>query len=566
MAVPSTLHDSLLARLDRLSVVKEVAQAGAAIGRQFAHETLAAVLSLDPIELSHSLTRLTDAGLIRSHGLPPDAVYTFKHALIQDAAYATMLRPRRQRLHARIAQVLEADPELAPRSPELLAHHFTEADQPEKAVPYLLAAGLQASASAAHTEACKLFNEGLRLAAAIKDDDVRHRLELRLNVRLGMSLAATRGFAATEVEASNRRARELCELVGDPDELFWVLRGLCALYIVRADAKTSRELAEQCVRLAQETRREEFLVEAFVMEGYAQGNFGDVARAREALGQAVHIYRSTAAGRFAYPTPQDPLVASLSLLAVLSLIQGDTAAATVQMQDAIATADALERPFDLAYAHTWAAMFESLDRNFARAAEHAGQAMEISQRHGFDGWLAAGAMQLGVAQAGLGAAPQALALIGGTLPAWQGSGAEVTIVFFLAGLAEAHRAAGQHEQALEAVNRAIAHAERHGERWYDAELYRRRGEWLLQQAGTESGDAGASDGEADLRRAVEIAREHGARRFELRAALGLARVLAAVGDAPRALPLLQQALQPFPAVPDNSDQREAAALLAELAA
>ena len=136
------------------------------------------------------------------------------------------------------------------------------------------------------------------------------------------------------------------------------------------------------------------------MEGYAQGNFGDLARAREALGQAVQTYRSTAAGRFAYPTPQSPLVASLSLLAVLTLIQGDRAAASEQMQDAIATAEALERRFDLAYAHTWAAMFESLDRNFARAAEHAGVGDgDISQRHGFDGWLAAGAMQLGVAQA-----------------------------------------------------------------------------------------------------------------------------------------------------------------------
>jgi predicted ATPase len=259
-------------------------------------------------------------------------------------------------------------------------------------------------------------------------------------------------------------------------------------------------------------------------------------------------------------------VASLSLLAVLTLIQGDQAAASVQMQDAIATAEALERPFDLAYAHTWAAMFESLDRNFARAAEHAGRAMEISQRHGFDGWLAAGAMQLGVAQAGLGDAPQALALIGGTLPAWQGSGAELNIVFFLAGLAEAHHAAGQNEQALETVDRSIAHAERHGEHWYDAELYRRRGEWRLQQAGFATGDAGAAQGQADLRRAIEIAHERGARRFELRAALGLARALAAVGDRPGAVPVLREALQPFPTVPDNIDQREAAALLAELEA
>ena len=562
-AVPSTLHDSLLARLDRLSAVKEVAQAGAAIGREFDYETLAAALSMEPNELHHSLARLTDAGLIHSRGVPPEAVYTFKHALIQDAAYATMLRPRRQRLHARIAQFLEADPVAAQRTPELLAHHHTEADQPDKAVPYLLAAGLQAGGSAAHTEACKHFNEGLRLAATLKDDDVRHRLELRLNVHLGMSLAATRGFAAPEVEAANQRARELCALVGDPDELFWVLRGLCALYIVRADAKTSLELADRCLQLAQETRRNEFLVEAFVMEGYAHGDFGDLARAHAALAKAVHIYRCTAAGRFAYPTPQDPLVASLSLLAVLSLIQGDTAAAVAQAEDAIRTAKALERPFDLAYAHTYAAMFESLGRNFAGAAEHAALAMEISQRHGFAGWLAASAMQLGVAKAGLGVAPEAVALIGGTLPAWQASGAEMISVFFLSGLAQAYVASGQHEQALEAVNRAIAHGVRHGDRWYDAELYRQRGEWRLQQTGSGDG-AWAVDGEADLRRAIEIAREQGAHGFGLRAALSLARTLAAAGDAKQARALLREALQPFPTAQPGGEQREAAALLAEL--
>ena len=563
VSIPSTLHDSLLARLDRLAVVKDVAQAGAAIGREFAYRTLAALLPMSAAELDASLARLLESGLIHGQGQPPDAVYTFKHALIQDAAYATMLRPRRQGLHAQIAQVLEADPLPAHRAPELLAHHFTEANQVDRAVPYLLQAGLKAASGAAHTEACKYFDEGLRLLAALPEDAARNRLEMGLRLHLGMSLAATRGFAAPEVEATHQRARDLCRLLDDKDELFWVLRALCALYTVRGHAQTAQELSDDCVRLGQETQRNEFLVEALVMEGYTQGLGGNLTRGRQAMDRAVQIYRSTEAGRFAYPTPQDPSVASLTFAASLSLVQGDVDSGVRQIEDAVRTAEALNRPFDLAFAQAYAAMFENLRRNHERAAHHAGLALEISQRHGFTGWLAASAMQLGVAKAGLGAAQEAIGLIGGTLPAWQGSGAELNNCFFMSGLAAAYRAADRLDMALQTVTQAIEHADRHSEHWYDAELYRQRGELLLLMG------AEAALAEADFVRAIEIARQQGARTFELRAALGLVRSQLAASDpprSPRALPALRAAVQQWAEVQDSVEQREAAQLLEALAA
>jgi class 3 adenylate cyclase/tetratricopeptide (TPR) repeat protein len=560
VAIPSTLHDSLLARLDRLAVAKDVVQAGAAIGRDFAYTTLAAVLPLPVAELNNSLARLVESGLIHGQGLPPDAVYTFKHALIQDAAYATMLRPKRQGLHAQIAQVLEADPVPARRAPELLAHHFSEADQGHRAAPYLLQAGLKAAAGAAHTEACKYFDEGLRLTQTLPEDAARNRLEMGLRLHLGMSLAATRGFAAPEVESTHQRARDLCRLLDDKDELFWVLRALCALYTVRGRANTAQELSDDCVRLGQETRRPEFMVEALVMEGYTQGLGGNLTRGRGAMDRVVQIYRSTEAGRFAYPTPQDPSVASLTFAASLSLAQGDLDLGVLQIEDALRTAQALKRPFDLTFAQAYAAMFENLRRNYEQAAHHAGIAIEIAQRHGFAGWLAASAMQLGVAKAGLGAAQEAIGLIGSTLPAWQASGAALNNCFFMAGLAAAYRGAGQLEQALQTATQAIEHAERHSEHWYDAELYRLRGELLLQMG------AELQEAEDDFERALAVARQQGALTFELRAAISLARGLLAAGDKIRAPALLRAAIAQHGAARGSQDHREAAELLDTLAA
>jgi class 3 adenylate cyclase/predicted ATPase len=558
-SVPSTLQDSLLARLDRLAVAKEVAQAGAAIGREFSHQTLAALLPMSPAELNASVARLIDAGLIQSRGLPPDAVYMFKHALIQDAAYATMLRPRRQGLHARIAQVLQADPSVAQRTPELLAHHLVQADQVTQALPHLLAAGLNAAAAAAHTEACRHFNEGLRLLQALPEDTPHRRLELRLRVHLGMSLAATQGYASPEVEATQQRARALCEQEHDPDEMYWVLRGLCAMYLVRADAPAARELSDQCTRLAQQTGRDEFLVEALVMEGYVQGYFGDLARARQALSQAVHVYRHTDACHFAYPTPQDPCTASLVMLAMLEMLQGDQATALAHIDDALQAAEARRRPFDQAWAHCWAALVNNLRRDFERAAHHAGVAMEISQRHGFNGWLAAGAMHLGVAKAELGAPQEAVALVGGTLPAWVGSGAELNCCFFRSGLVQAHRAAGEFELALLQVDQALAQALARGEHWYNAALRRQRAELLLHTGQTAAAEAG-------LRDAMAIARRQGAHTLELRAAAVLARLLMGAARHDEARQVLDDALPYFAQQPDNLDLIEARTLLAEIAA
>ncbi len=561
LAVPSTLHDSLLARLDRLAVVKEVVQVGAAIGREFPHAMLAALVRLPAAELQETLDRLSEAGLIHCRGIAPDASYVFKHALIQDAAYATMLRPKRQALHARIAQILEADAGAAAREPEVLAQHLIEAGLEARAVPFLQQAGLLASAAAAHTEACKYFEQGLALLPRVPDEASRHRLELGLRVHLGMSLAATRGFAAPEVEATNQRARELCRLIGETDDLFWVLRGLCALYIVRSDAATSRELSEHLVRLGEQTQRAEFLIEGYLMQGYTLVYSGEAQAGRMALLKALDIYRTADGARKVFPTPQDPAVAAMSLLAIVCWMLGEASPADAHAQGAVAQAEASGRPFDVAYAHCFVAMFENLRRQSERAAHHAGLVIEIATRHGFGVWQAAGAMHLGVAKAALGAAPEAVGILGATLPAWRASGAELNSGFFMAGLAAGHVAVGDRDQALATVSEAIAHAERHHEHYYDAELFRLRAEILAE--GGASADAAVR---ADFGRAIETAQRQGTVLLELRAALGLVKRMAAAGDRTGARDLLASTLVKVTGAGASAEVIEAAVLLQELRA
>lgn len=555
--VPSTLHDSLLARLDRLSSVKEVAQAGAAIGREFDHATLAAVLPLSAAELNAALVRLTESGLVFGRGLPPDAVYTFKHALVQDTAYATMLRARRQSLHARIAQVLE---DQGGAAPELLAHHHTAADQIEQALPYLLAAGLGAGAAAAHTEACKHFKEGLRLAATLPEGPARHAHELRLRLHLGMSLAATLGFAAQEVEACNQRARELCRLLGDTEELFWVLRGLCALYIVRRDTRTSGELADQLVRLGEATRRPDHLIEAYLMLGYHSTYIGELAVGRHALERVVSLYHEHGGLQIPWPTPQDPLVAAESLLAVVAWLTGRARAAQDHADEALLAAERTGKPFDVAYANVHVACVSNLRGDGAVAARHAMQAVDTAQRHGFAVWMASGYMNLGFAKGILGSAAEAaegIAMLEATLPAWRASGAELNAGYFMVGLAQARRSAELHDAALQAIEDAITHDQAFNEHYYDALQLRIRGELKL------AGDAAAA--RADFEQAIWVARQQGAAMLELQAALALARCPGDAVATARARTALRDALLAAPAAAETREFREASALQAALA-
>ena len=252
LAIPSTLHASLLARLDRLAAVKDVAQTAAAIGREFSYSLIAIVAGLPERDLQAALARLVDAELVFQRGSLPDANYLFKHALVQDAAYASMMRSRRQELHGQIAKVLEEEfPDIVASEPEVLAHHFTAAGLIQRGVFYWQRAGQQASDRSAYPEAATHFKVGLELLNQMPDTPARAHQELALHVGLGAALLVTRGHAVSEVERSYLKARELCMRIGETPELAPILFGLWRYYNTRAHLKTAREPVETLLRLAE---------------------------------------------------------------------------------------------------------------------------------------------------------------------------------------------------------------------------------------------------------------------------------------------------------------------------
>ncbi len=516
--VPSSLQDLLMARLDRLSGAKEIAQVAAVIGRDFSRDLLAAVVQPGSVEIDDAIARLDDAELVQPISDADGGSYRFRHALIQDAAYGTLLRATRQRLHGRIAEAIEARfPETAESAPELLAHHFTQAADAPHAVPYWRRAGLRAASRAANAEASRHFEAALTQLALLPITPERLGLELELQVQLGLALSAWRGYAAPGVETAYRRARELCHMMGDVAELFPVIRGLCTFYIVRTDLTAAHELALQCVRLGEETARPDYLVEGYSALGYVLYYFGQLDKAVELLSRSIEIYRNADGEKLVYPSAQDPCIASLCLLSHAQCLQGRLPEARRTADEAIELAQRLNRPFEMAYARGYCAMLENLLGNPLLALNHAQQCLAISQERGFMIWLGVGTIQLCCAMTATGNAQGAVDMLEGTFAAWLAGGAKLSTPFCKAWIARTRLALGHAVEAAAAIDEGLAASAESRERYMDADLLRLKADVALTR-----GERGAA-AEA-LRESLRIAAEQGTRLFELRSATALYRL------------------------------------------
>jgi predicted ATPase len=310
LAIPTTLQDSLMARLDRLAPVKAIAQLGATIGRQFPYELLQAVSSLDEATLQGALGRLVEAELLYQRGVPPQATYTFKHALIQDAAYQSLLKSTRQQSHQRIVQVLEARFfETVATQPELLAHHYTQAGCHAQAITYWQRAGRRAYERSAYVEAISHLTQGLELLKAMPDTPERFQQEGLLQATLGAAYTATNGYAAPDVERAYTRARMLCQQMGDTRQLFPVLVGLWNFYFVRGELRTACELGEQLLALAQSAQDPMRLLRAHAVLGEILFHVGQLLPARAHLEQGIALYASQPRRSHAVQTPTVPCLA-----------------------------------------------------------------------------------------------------------------------------------------------------------------------------------------------------------------------------------------------------------------
>jgi len=519
-AIPATLQDSLMSRLDRLMTGKVIAQLGATIGRQFSYALLQAVAQLNDRTLQEELHRLVEAELLYQRGVPPQATYTFKHALIQDAAAQSLLKSTRLHYHQRIAQVLEAQfPGTTEGQPELLAHHYTEAGLIEQAVDYWQKAGQSAVQRSAHVEAISHLTQGLELLATLPETPERIRREVDMLIALGASLIATKGWAAPEVGETYTSAQQRCHHLEDPYQLFPVLRGLWSYYLVRAEYQRAHALGAQLLTLAQQVQDPAMLLEAYRGLGATLFFLGAAAEAYTHLAQGIALYdpQQHRASVCLYAEDTGVVCRSHAALALWWLGYPDQGLA--RTDEAVTLAQHMAHPFSLGYALGCAAVFYQLRRE-GRGAQECGEAtLSLAQEQGFPHWRAMGSILRGWTLAQQGQAQEGIEQIHQGMRAFRATGTELERPHWLALLAEAYGTTGQLEEGLAVLAEAVTLAETTGERWYEAELHRLKGELLLQQSSSNQTEA-----EACFHHALDIARSQQAKSFELRTATSLARL------------------------------------------
>ncbi|MBI3756842.1 MAG: adenylate cyclase, partial [Deltaproteobacteria bacterium] len=488
LAIPSTLQDSLMARLDRHPVSKEVAQLGAVLGREFAYTTLKALTPLDDATLQERLAQLVEAELLYQRGRPPRAHYVFKHALIQDAAYASLLKSSRQHYHQQIAHLFEHQfPDLVETQPELVAHHYTEAGLIEQALPYWQQAGRRAAQRSANVEAVSHLRRGLALLETLPETLERSQHELAIQATLGPVLIQTQGWAAPETGAAYLRATALCQQLGETAQHFPVLYGVWAFQVVRPDYQTARKLGEQLLHLAEREQDSALLVEAHFTLGLTLFHLGEVAAGRRHCEQSVAHYDAQQHRALAIAYGHDPAMSALIYEAWALWLLGYPEHALRQSQASVTLARGLTHSFSLSYALNMAAAVHHYRREWDQSLEQTEAAIALATEHGFPHWTAQSTIYRGRAVAEHGHVAEGIVQIRWGIAAMRDIGSEVFQSYFLGLLAEVYLHDGQVEEGLATVAEALAFVERTEERFHEAELWRIKGELMLAQSKTSLG-------------------------------------------------------------------------------
>jgi class 3 adenylate cyclase/predicted ATPase len=557
-AIPTTLHASLLARLDRLAPVRLVAQIGAAIGRQFPYVVLRAVSRLPEDDLQTSLARLVASGLIFQRGTPPDAVYAFKHVLVQDAAHGSLLRSVRQQLHARIAAALEAhSPELMDSQPELFAQHYEEAGLIEESVACWGTAGRRSASRSAMAEAATQFQRGLDQLALLPDSPERQRQELEFCSALGGVFFAAKGFAAPESARANARSRELWDQLGSPSDFLAVPYRQSRYHMYRGELDLAQRLNEDLMRLSLQRNDAAGLVLSHASSGGNLSFAGEFAASRRHLEEVLARYDPVSCGSLVRQVGFHPQVNSQAYLGVVLFCLGFPDQASAQSREAIAEARKLAHPPSLAGSLAVGVRLASLVGDDVALDERAKQLVSLATEQGFPFWRALGATFRGWAKVRGGDVTEGISLLRGGSTAYRVTGAELAMPFYTALLAGACEMAGEIDEGLSLLDDALQSIERTGERWFAAELNRQKGQLLLRQGHIEAA-------EQLYRKALSIAEEQGAKLWELRAAASLARLRGDQGQRGEARDLLAPVYGWFTEGFDTQDLRQGKALLDKL--
>jgi class 3 adenylate cyclase/tetratricopeptide (TPR) repeat protein len=520
-AIPASLHASLLARLDRLGQAKEVAQIGAATGREFSHALLASVAQKTEPELALALNRLVEAGLLFRQGVPPDAHYLFKHALVQDVAYDTLLREKRQQLHARIAAVLDQEFDVGDSQPELLARHYTLAGMPREAINYWQRAGERATKRSANKEAITHFRNALQLLEMVPDRATYADRELQLLLALGPALMTTTSSAAPEIGRVYARARELASVGQQVADLFPTVWGAWLIAFTRGDFATAARLVDELFGMAKTSGNTELALQAHHAAWPSFWVAGALATARDHIQKGVALYRREAHRLQALQYGgHDPAVCGYVSNAVIAATMGYPDQALEEIQKGLTLARGLDHPPTLAQALWFAAELHQIRREPTKVEEYVSQVLPMLVMHGSAVGVANATMLRGWARVMQGDTDHGIALMQEGLANWRKTGSKFHVPYRLARAAEAHLIAGKTDDGLRLIEEAGGNS---GDAWFAPELDRLKGELLFKVG---DGD----EAESCLRRALEAAHAEGARLLELRAAMSLAGLLEARGQ------------------------------------
>jgi len=550
LAIPATLHDSLLARLDRLASVKEVAQIGAAIGRDFSRALLAAVANRPEAEVEVALDQLVASELVFRSRTSPEAPYTFKHALVQDAAYGTLLKARRQHLHASIAKMLEERfADMVDKQPEVLAHHSTQAGLLEKAVEYWHRAGQLAVARSAISEAIAQLTTGLEVLRGLPDSEDRARRELDLQVTLADALRSAKRYG-DELDRAYRRARELCEQLGEISQLVQVVYGQYVITFNGPNVPAAAKFADELLRIACKHKNSAASVLGEQAAGNAYFARGNFSAAR------FHLERALASShRLDLAHAQYPAL-SLTYLSSALFLLGYPDQARDRCEQALAEARRAP-PLTLALTLDNTITLEVLRRDEQAVREHADTLSCLAAEMENPFFLYVAMLARGWTVARRDQIRGGIALMREGMDAIWASGMQVQAPYQLAQLAEAYRRMGDMREGLGCIGEAFARAEETGERWYDAELSRLKGDLLAAER--------PASAEACFRQAITIAQGQQAKLWELRAATSLARLWLDQGRRAEAHDLLAPVYGWFTEGFDTADLKDAKALLDDLA-
>jgi class 3 adenylate cyclase/tetratricopeptide (TPR) repeat protein len=559
VAIPSSLYASLMARLDRLSPVKEVAQLGAAVGREFSYEVIAALARRTDAQLRGALEKLVSSGLVFRRGIPPNDSFIFKHALVQDAAYSSLLRRQRQELHARIGRVLEERvPETVATQPEIIAQHYAQAGLAVEAIDYWRRAGELALRRSANVEGVTHLTRAIELIRSLPATLQRNRRELELHLSLGQMMRATKGYAAPETLRVFTRARELLDEAATVNERKTVLYGLWSVHYVRAEHIAAREVANECTRLAAQYKDTDAPALANMLMGcslWAEGLFVDSRRhlehTQERLGPGEDDQIDS---RFM----QNNSIASLSYLAWTLWPLGYLDQALAAANEAVLRAQRTGHvPLTACVLYIQGFLRTALAADIDSPRTHAADALAYCIEHRVTSYEHWARYCDGLAIARRGEPEKGLAVMQKAMDAAERINAAFLRPLHLGQIAAVYGSIGQPQVGTRLLDQAICSAATTGEQFFVAELHRLRGE-ILRQLGNDR------DGEAEFQQALAIARCQAARLWELRAAASLARLWGDRGSRKEGLNLLAPVYNWFTEGFDSADLKDARKVLTAL--